>query len=274
MRLKRLATGFRFTEGPVWFSENRYLLFSDIPASRIYKLTAKGKVEIYRTPSGNSNGLTRDRQGRLIACEHSTRRVTRTEPDGSITVLASAFKNQPLNSPNDVVVKRDASLYFTDPPFGIQLNQQVQPIQGVYRLSSDGQDLRVVVHDFERPNGLAFSPDETTLYIDNSSQHRHIRAYDVQPDGTLRNGRLFHDMEILEPGAPDGMKVDTKGHIFCTGPRGIWVFDPKGQHLGTILTPETAANCAWGDDDLCSLYITATTSIYRIRVTNPGISVP
>ncbi|MCZ6800187.1 MAG: SMP-30/gluconolactonase/LRE family protein [Nitrospirae bacterium] len=273
VRIRRLVTGFQFTEGPIWFSEGNYLLFSDIPANRIFKLTPNGKVSIFREPSGHSNGLTRDRQGRLIACEHGNRRVTRTEQDGSITVLADSFQGKPLNSPNDVVVKFDGAIYFTDPPYGIKSGQQVQPTQGVYRLSPDAKELHVVVQDFDRPNGLAFSPDQTKLYIDDSSSRRHIRVFDVRKDGSVANGRLFHDMNIQEQGAPDGMKVDEMGHLYCTGPRGIWVFNPAGDHLGTILTPEQPANCAWGDEDFRSLFITARTSVYRVRVIIPGMKV-
>lgn len=267
----RVATGFRFTEGPVWFAGQRHLLFSDIPANQILKLAFDGQVTIMRRPSGNANGLTRDRQGRLIACEHSNRRITRTEKDGSITVLADQFQGKKLNSPNDVVVKSDGAIYFTDPPYGIKPDQQEQPIQGVYRLSPEGNELTAVADDFEKPNGLAFSPDEKRLYIDDSSERRHIRVFDVQSDGSLSSGRIFYDMNIEEPDSPDGMKVDVNGHIYCTGPGGVWVFDGEGKHLGTIVTSEKPSNCAWGDNDWQSLYITARTSIYRIRVNIPGI---
>ena len=269
--IHRIARGFRFTEGPTWFAQGPYLLFSDIPANRIVKLAPNEQVSTFRYPSGHANGLTHDLQGRLIACEHGTRQVTRTERDGSITTLAHTYRSRKLNSPNDVVVKSDGSIYFTDPPYGIELHQQEQPIQGVYRLSPDGTQLTVVAVDFEKPNGLAFSPDETKLYIDDSSPRRHIRVFDVRPDGTLANGRVFHAMNIHKPGSPDGMKVDTEGRVFCTGPGGVWVIDPTGTHLGTIVVPEQPANCAWGSDDLRSLYITARTSVYRIRVNNPGI---
>lgn len=273
-RISLVATGFRFTEGPVWFEEGSYLLFSDIPASKIFKLTPDGTVTVFREHSGNSNGLARDKQGRLIACEHSTRRVTRTENDGSRTILADRFQGKRLNSPNDVVVKSDGSIYFTDPPYGIKPEEQEQPIQGVYRLSPDGKELTVVADDFLRPNGLAFSPDEKKLYIDDSSKRRHIRFFDVRPDGTLTNGSIFHNMNVKDPGSPDGMKIDVLGHIYCTGARGIWVFDTEGLHLGTILTPEQPSNCAWADKDRRTLYITAQTSVYRIRVNVPGIQVP
>lgn len=271
--IERVATGFRFTEGPVWFAEGAYLLFSDIPADQILKLTPAGQVTVFRQPSGNSNGLTRDKQGRLIACEHGNRRVTRTEQGGELTVLADKFQGKKLNSPNDVVVKSDGAIYFTDPPYGINADQQEQPIQGVYRLSPDGNELAIVANDFEKPNGLAFSPDEQQLYIDDSSR-RHLRVFDVGAGGTLAHGRVFHEMSVRESGSPDGLKIDVEGQIYCTGAGGVWVFDASGSHLGMIVTPEKPANCAWGGDDWRSLYITARASVYRIRVSIPGIQVP
>jgi gluconolactonase len=271
--VERIAMGFQFTEGPVWFAEERCLLFSDIPANQILKWGFDGRVTIFRQPSGNSNGLTRDQEGRLIACEHGNRRVTRTEEDGSITVPASQFQGKKLNSPNDVAVKSDGAIYFTDPPYGIALAQQEQSIQGVYRLSPDGSELAVVAADFDKPNGLAFSPDEKKLYIDDSSERRHIRVFNVQADGFLSDGRIFHSMNSDKPGSPDGMTVDVNGHIFCTGPGGVWVFDADGSHLGTIVTPEVPSNCTWGDEDRCGLYITACTSVYKIRVNIPGVKI-
>jgi gluconolactonase len=271
--LERVATGFQFTEGPVWIKEGKGLLFSDISANRILKLTPDGRVTTFRKPSGNSNGLTRDQEGRLIACEHSNRRVTRTERDGSITVLADKFQRKSLNSPNDVIVKSDGAIYFTDPPYGIKLHEQEQPVQGVYRLSADGSELSLVVDDFIGPNGLAFSPDEKKLYIDDSQQC-HVRVFNVENNGLLSGGAVFHDMNVSTPGAPDGMKVDVAGHVYCTGPGGVWVFDNAGKHLGTIITSEQPSNCAWGDEDWRSLYITAGTSVYKIRVNTPGIRIP
>ena len=273
-RLERLATGFEFTEGPIWIVEEQCLLFSDIPANKILKLATDRQITIFRQPSGNSNGLTRDKAGRLIACEHGRRRVARTEKDGSMTVLAAEFQGKKLNSPNDVVVKSDGAIYFTDPPYGIEPEQQEQPIQGVYRLAPDGGEITLVAADFDKPNGLAFSPDETKLYIDDSSERRHIRVFEVQPDGSLANGRIFYDLNVGKPGLPDGMKLDRQGHIYAAGPEGVWVFDAAGRHLGTIITPEEPANCAWGDDDWRTLYITARTSVYKIRVNIPGIKVP
>jgi gluconolactonase len=272
VRLERVATGFEFTEGPVWIAEEKCLLFSDIPADRIFRLASR-RVEIFREPSGNSNGLTRDRKGRLIACEHGNRRVTRTGKNGSIEILADRFEDKKLNSPNDVVVKSDGAIYFTDPSYGIKPHRQEQPVQGVYRLSPDGKELALIADDFSRPNGLAFSPDEKKLYIDDS-ERRHIRVFNVQDDGSLSGGAVFHDMNVSIPGAPDGMKVDVEGRVYCTGAGGVWVFDAQGKHLGTIVTPEKPSNCAWGDDDWRSLYITAVTSVYKIRVNTPGIKVP
>jgi gluconolactonase len=272
-KVERVATGFRFTEGPVWFCEERCLLFSDIPETRIFKLTRNGRLATFRQPSGHSNGLTRDRERRLIACEHGNRRVTRTEKNGSISVLAEVFQGKKLNTPNDVVVKSDGCVYFTDPPYGIKPEQQEQPIQGVYRLSPDGRESSIVADDFEKPNGLTFSPDEKKLYINDSSR-RHIRVFDVASDGFLSHPRLFHDMNVDEPGSPDGMKVDVAGRVYCAGPEGVWVFDKKGAHLGTIVTPEKPANCAWGGDDWRSLSISARTSVYKIQLNSPASRCP
>jgi len=272
--LEQVATGFGFTEGPVWCKD--YLLFSDIPRNRIVRwhMRSEGpEVTTFRSPSGNSNGLTLDRSGRLIACEHSTRRVTRTEVDGSISVLAERYEGRRLNSPNDVVVRSDGSIYFTDPPYGLEnLNAWKElSFNGVYRFAPDGK-LVLLVDDFDRPNGLAFSPDESVLYIDDTSRS-HIRAFDVSPDGNLGNGQVLIDMQSSETGAPDGMKVDEKGNIYCTGPGGLWVIDSNGQCLGRIMLPALPANLAWGDTDRRTLYITARSSIYRLRLAVPGAAV-
>lgn len=272
-RVEKVATGFRFTEGPVWDRIGKLLLFSDIPANQIRKWESGDTTTVFREPSGNSNGLTYDKQGRLIACEHGNRRVSRTEPDGRITVLADRFEGKRLNSPNDVVVKSGGSVYFTDPPYGVGPESRELDFQGVYRIKPEG-GLDLLVKDFAMPNGLAFSPDEKRLYIGDSSQHRHIRVFDVKPDGTLENGRVFADLSDPKPGAPDGMKVDTEGRLFSTGPGGVWVFAPDGTHLGTIATPEGPANCAWGESGWRTLFITAGTSVYRIRLKAAGVPVP
>ena len=268
-KIEKLAGGFHFTEGPVWHKDG-FLLFSDIPANAIVKWQPDGKGSTYREVSGNSNGLTFDREGRLIACEHGNRRVTREEKDGKIAVLASHYQGKRLNSPNDVVVKSDGSIYFTDPPYGVEPKDRELDFQGVFRLSPDGK-LTLLADEFDRPNGLAFSPDEKVLYIADSSARMHVRAFDVKPDGTLAKGRFFAEMKTGEPGAPDGMKVDSKGNLWTTGPGGVWVFDKTGKHLGTIKPPEVPANCAWGNSDGKTLYMTARTGLYRIRTRAQGI---
>ena len=271
--VEKVADGFHFTEGPLW-SKAGFLVFSDIPGDNIVKIAwdKSGKLQqgVYRKVSGNSTGLTYDKEGRLIACEHGNRRVTREEKDGTITVLASHFEGKRLNSPNDIVVKSDGSVYFTDPPYGCPDPQREIKFQGVFRISPDGR-LTLLAEDFDRPNGLAFSPDEKTLYIADSSSRAHIRAFDVKPDGTLANGRVFIEMKIGEPGAPDGMKVDRKGNLWATGQGGVWVIDPKGTLLGIIRAPEIPANCAWGEKDGKTLYMTARTGLYRIRTNAKGI---
>ncbi len=274
-KVRCLASGFQFTEGPVWIVEEGCLLFSDIPGNRIYQWQSDRGISLYREPSHHANGLTRDQQGRLLACEHGPRRVTRTSANGEIKVLTSTYRDLRLNSPNDIVVKRDGSIYFTDPPYGIKFpEKQDQPHSGVYRIGAVGEEPQLLIADFIAPNGLAFSPDERRLYIDDSDRKRsHIRVFDVATDGTLGNGRLFHEMLSEKSGVPDGMKVDRAGHVFCTGAGGVWVFSPDGEHLGTIRLRETPANCAWGDADGRGLYVTAMTSLYHIRVNTPGISV-
>jgi len=273
--LEQIATGFGFTEGPIWSGD--YLLFSDIPKNRIvrWQMRSEGpEVATFRSPSGNSNGLTMDRSGRLISCEHSTRRVTRTEVDGSISVLAERYDGRRLNSPNDVVVRSDGTIYFTDPPYGLGDAGAWReiPFNGVYRITPDGE-LVLLVDDFDRPNGLAFSPDEAILYV-NDTARRHIRAFDVSAEGDISKGSVFIEMQSPEDGAPDGMKVDQGGNVYCTGPGGIWIMDPDGKHVGSIVFPELPANLAWGDPDWRTLYITARTSIYRLRLDTPGIAVP
>ena len=272
--LEQVATGFGFTEGPVWYGDA--LLFSDIPRNRIVRWHMRGEgpeVTTFRSPSGNSNGLTLDRSGRLIACEHSTRRVTRTEVDGSVSVLAERYQGRRLNSPNDVVVRSDGSVYFTDPAYGLTnlTAWKELPFNGVYRLAPDGE-LVLLVDDFDGPNGLAFSPDETVLYV-NDSARSHIRAFDVSQEGSLSNGRVLIDMRSSEAGVPDGMKVDQQGNIYCTGPSGFWVIAPNGKCLGRIVLPELPANFAWGDPDWRTLHITARSSVYRLRLTVPGVAV-
>lgn len=264
---ERIATGFQFTEGPLWVP-GLGLLFSDIPANRIYRWTEEGGVEVWREPSGHSNGLSLDEQGRLVACEHGARRVSRTEPDGQIMTLADRYEGGRLNSPNDLTVRSDGTVYFTDPPYGIQAEEREQPVNGLYRITPQG-DLDRLAEDFDRPNGLAFSPDERLLYVDDS-RRRHVRVFEVAQDGSLHNSRILADMDHPQPGSPDGMKVDREGHLFVAGATGLWVFEPDGEWLGVMVTPERPSNCAWGDDDRRTLYVTARTSLFRIRTKYPG----
>ena len=270
--VEQLATGCKFTEGPLWHSIGRYLLFSDIPENKIRRWDEESGMTVFRDPSGNSNGLTYDRGGHLIACEHGNRRVSRTTADGDVLTIASHYEGKRLNSPNDIVVKTDGSIYFTDPPYGLSRGLEKElDFHGVYRLSPDGEDLTLLVDDFDRPNGICFSPDESILYI-NDTKRMHVRAFDVQDDGTLANGRVFAE-EKGDNGVPDGMKVDVNGNVYLTGPNGIWIFSPEGTHLGIILVPERTANLAWGGDFWKSLFITASTSIYRIECKVEGIPV-
>jgi len=274
---EKIATGFVFTEGPIWDASQGCLFFSDIPANKMRKWTEAKGAELFREPSGKSNGLTLDKQGRLIACEHANRRVSRTEKDGTVATIADKYNGKKLNSPNDVVVKSDGSIYFTDPPYGLtaefgNLGEQELPFQGVYRLSADGKTLTLLVDDFDKPNGLAFSPDESLLYIDDTDR-AHVRVFDVKPDGTIASGRIFVELKGTEPGNVDGMKIDSEGNAYVTGPGGISIFDPSGKKLGRIDVPEVAANIAWGDKDWKTLFITGSTSLYRIRLSIQGIKV-
>ena len=280
--IERVAGGFAFTEGPVW--RRGELLFSDIPNQRIgrWRRLPEGP-ELTTFARGMSNGLTLDRQGRVLAAEHNGRRVTRVADDGARTVLAEQFQGKRLNSPNDIVVKSDGTIYFTDPPYGVQpspagvprpegwwkapIEGKEQARNGVYRLAADGR-LDLVADDFALPNGLAFSPDERVLYIDDSA-HKHIRAFDVRPDGTLTGSRILLDMASNDPGVPDGLKVDVQGNVFCTGPGGVWVCRPDGALLGRIVLPELPANLAWGEDGSV-LFITARTSVYRLQTRTRG----
>lgn len=285
-RIEKLAGGFQFTEGPVWVKDGGYLLFSDPNANTIYRYSPDGQVSVYRTKSGytgvnvgdyhqpGSNGLALDSAGRLTINEHGNRRVTRLEKTGAITVLADRYQGKRLNSPNDLVYRSDGALFFTDPPFGLPKvftdPGKELTVSGVYCLR-DGT-LRQVATDFTGPNGIAFSPDERYLYVSNwDVQRKEVRRYEVMPDCSLRNGQRFFDMTAV-PGeiALDGIKVDREGNLFVAGPGGIWVISADGKHLGTIQTPEHAANMAWGGADGQTLYITASTGLYRIRTSVPG----
>lgn len=274
VQFEKLGTGFLFTEGPLWHAQGKYLLFSDMPGDHLRRWSAKDGVTTFRKPSNKSNGLTWDRQGRLLACEHATSSVTRTEADGSITALASHYEGKELNSPNDIICKSDGAIYFSDPTYGrMEYYGVPRPcqlgFQGVYRLDPERKTLILLADDFSQPNGLCFSLDEKRLFI-NDTDRQHIRMFGVHADGTLDQGRVWAETTGSGQGAPDGMKIDSGGNLYCCGPGGIHVFDPNATCLGVIHVPEGVANFTWGDDDLRSLFITASTSLYRIELRVPG----
>lgn len=281
-KVERIATGMRWSEGPVWFGDGRFLLWSDIPNNRIMKWDEEtGAVSVFRHPSHNSNGNTRDRQGRLVTCEHETRRITRTEYDGAITVIADRFEDKPLNSPNDVVSRSDGSLWFTDPPFGLLGFYEGKPAEqelptNVYRWDSETKTLAVVIGDVQRPNGLAFSPDESKLYVVEAGvTPRVIRVYDVSSDGTqLANGRTLITAE--PEGTPDGLRVDVDGNLWigwgmgAEGLDGVSIFNPQGMLIGRIDLPERCANVCFGGRNRNRLFMCGSTSVYALFVNTQG----
>ncbi len=277
-----IASGLGFTEGPVWRGND--LVFSDIPNNRIvrWRRLAEGP-ELTTYATGMSNGLTLDHQGAVVAAENGGRRVVRVADDGTRTALADRYENKKLNSPNDIVMKSDGAIYFTDPPYAIRpsvpgtprpenwwknpIEGKEQPCNGVYRLSPEGP-IDLLVDDFDLPNGLAFSTDESTLYIDDSAK-KHIRAFDVGADGKLSRSRILLDMASDDLGVPDGLKVDLQDNMFCTGPGGVWVCRSNGEFLGRIIIPELPANLCWGEDGSV-LFLTARTSVYRLQTKTHG----
>jgi len=267
-KLEKVATGFGFTEGPMWDPAG-FLYVSDETINKIFRAYPNGKKEEV-IALGDPDGNTFDRQHRLIDCASVLRAIIEVTPDGKYKILADRYQGKKLNSPNDVIVGPDGALYFTDPTLDLVAGEKQEiPFQGVYRLDESG-NLRLLTKDLTQPNGLAFSPDGKHFYVDDD-ESRNIRVYDVAPDGTLTNGRVFGE----EPGGkndgvPDGIKVDKSGNLFVTGPKGIWVWDAKGNHLGTIAMPEQPANLTWGDKDYSTLYITATTSVYRLETKTQG----
>jgi gluconolactonase len=287
--MERIGDGFDWAEGPVWVPAGEYLLFSDIPKNMIWKWKDGEQKSSYLKPSGysgsapftgrepGSNGLTLDKEGRLLMCQHGDRRVARQEKDGKLTVLADRYQGKRFNSPNDLCYKSNGDLYFTDPPYGLpgQMNDPGKELdfQGVYRLSPRGE-LTLLTKEMSRPNGIAFAPDEKTLYVANSDPDKAVwMAFPVQADGTLGAGRVLFDAtpwaKQKKPGLPDGMKVDRQGNLFATGPGGVCIFAPDGTHLGTLNTGEPTANCGWGDDG-STLYITANKYLCRIRTATKG----
>lgn len=279
--IKQLAIGYDWTEGPVWFGDANCLLFSDIPSNRIMRWTPDAGISTYRQPSNYSNGHTRDREGRLISCEHGTRRVTRTELDGSITVITDGFEGNRLNSPNDVVVKSDGTIWFTDPHYGIMTNyegyksEQELPCY-VYRVDPATGSIAAVATDFNCPNGLAFSPDESRLYVADtgrmfSSDPQHIRMFVCSSDGKLSGGDIFH---VIDPGVADGIRLDTDSNVWSSAGDGVHCINPDGVLLGKILVPELVSNVCFGGRAKHQLFITATTSVYSVILNRTGAVTP
>jgi gluconolactonase len=275
VRFEQIAGGCLFTEGPLWHPTEHYLLWSDMPGDHLRRWSARDGVTTFRKPCQMSNGLTWDRQGRLLACEHASSRVTRTERDGRLTPLATHFDGKQLNSPNDIVCATDGGIYFSDPPYGraefygVKRPQEL-PFQGVFRVGDDATRPVLLADDFDRPNGLCFSLDGRRLFV-NDTARQHIRVFDVARDGRLAGGAVWAETVGEGPGAPDGMKIDSAGNVYCCGPGGVHVFGTDAVCLGVIHAPERTANFAWGDTDYRSLFITASTSVYRIRVLVPGL---
>jgi len=279
--VKKLADGFDWAEGPVWFGDANCLIFSDVPNNRMYRWVPEVGLSVFRAPSNFSNGNTRDLQGRLITCEHGARRVTRTEHDGTLTVLADSFEGKRLNSPNDVVVKSDGSIWFSDPHYGIASNlegfksDEEVPCQ-VYRLDPETGAMTAVVTDMACPNGLAFSPDESHLYVADTGRvevvgrTKEMRVYEVDGD-QVGNGQHFH---TVTPGCSDGFRLDSDGNIWTSAGDGVHCLSPKGELLGKILVPETVSNVCFGGRGKHQLYITATTSLYRVSLNRAGIQTP
>lgn len=265
---ERLATGFVFTEGPSWHPDGFYY-FVDIRRSELHRVVPGKPPELVRRDTGEGNGTTFDLEGRLVMCEGGHRRVSRASADGRIEVLVDRFEGKRFNRPNDVVCRSDGSLYFTDPGYRVPLAQRELSHAAVYRIAPDGAT--TVVADCEYPNGLAFSPDERTLYVANTRWAQYIHALELDAAGNVVRRRIFADMSSDETdGVPDGMKVDVEGRVYCTGPGGTWVFGPDGTRLGIIRTPEVPANLTFGGDDLRTLFFTARTSIYTLRLRTPG----
>lgn len=267
-KLQKLASDMGFLEGPVWINKDAsFLVFSDIPNNELKKWTEKDGVSAFRKPSQNANGNTLDRQGRLLTCEHSGRRVSVLEKDGELRTVVEQFNGGKFNSPNDVIVKSDGTVWFTDPDYGLGKNPKEQEGNFVYRFNPKDKSIAPVAKDFDKPNGLCFSPDEKTICIADSGTPHHIRAFDVRKDGTVSNGRVFC---TIDKGVPDGIRCDEKGRIFSSAGDGVQIFSPSGELIGKILVPETPANLCFGGKDGKTLFITARTSLYSIRLLVKG----
>jgi sugar lactone lactonase YvrE len=268
--LQPLAGGYKFVEGPVWCSRTEQLYFTDFPNYRIYTWSDRDGARIHREQSGRAVGLTLDAKGRLLACESQSRQITRTEEDGTIVDLVSRYQGKRLNNTNDLVVKKDGTIYFTDPYSTSLGDTRELPFNGVYRYDPESDTLDVLADDFEWPNGIAFSPDETLLYVDDT-RRQHIRVFDVAANGTLQNGRLFAEMDPeAGRGGADGLKIDHLGNAYVTGPGGIWIFASSGERLGRIEMPEVAANLCFGSPQHSSygstLFITASATLYSLKL--------
>ncbi len=288
---QQLATDFAFTEGPLWHPDG-YWLFVDLRREPpvIHRMSpAGGTPDIIREPSGGTNGMTFDLQGRLLMCEGDNRRITRMEADGTINVVADRWDGKRFHRPNDIVCRSDGSIYITNPSGRVpEEDQEIEWPGTIHRIATDGT-VELLAHDIDFPNGIAFSPDESVLYVSNTrklgerpdqywdgevKQNQYIQAYDVAADGSLSNSRMFGSMASAEDGVPDGMKVDAEGRVYCTGSGGVWVFDAAGEHLGIIRVPEIPANCAFGGPDFRTMLFTARTSVYSLRMTTPGAALP
>ena len=274
LRVVRHHTGMDWAEGPVYVADGDYLLWSDIPNDRILRYSDADGVSVFREPCGYTNGHYLDAQGRLLSCEHGGRRVSRTEADGSVTTLADNYQGNRLNSPNDLVVKSDGSIWFTDPPYGILSDRQGHKAESelggcyVFRLDPDGGELEIVADDFDRPNGICFSPDESVLYVADTGEPGHIRAFDVVDGRGLANSRVF---AVVSPGKSDGFRADTEGNIFTSARDGVHMYSPEGELLGKILLPENAvANCCFGGPERNRLFITADKSLYSVVLNAQG----
>ncbi len=272
--IEQIASGFQFVEGPAWQPNQKFLVFSDIIGDTLYRWSVVDGVSVFRRPSNMANGNTWDREGRLISCEHAASCVSRTDGNGNYEVLASHYNGIELNSPNDIVVTRNGDIFFTDPNsgrgarYGVERQQELD-FQGVFKLEPESGELTLLTSDFSKPNGLCFSQDESRLYV-NDTDRQHIRVFDVMEDGSLCDGNIWADVDGDQPGVADGMKFDSAGNLYCCGSGGIHVFDSDANLLGIIRTPELAANFTWGGEDLTEMFITASQSVYRLRVKVPG----